>query len=146
MNLPKNPPFAFGSSVSLRLGHASVLTVHRTVIHCLGAASLLLARRALKWLQELKAWRKKTTKSFSVRCEKPFKVLSHALKTAKAVLGWVLRRKTLRDFLDAPTPFTHPFSRVAEDKRPLRISAHVVGVWIRVDEGKRPLQIFRTLR
>ena len=30
--------------------------------------------------------RKKTTKSFLVWCEKPFKVLSHAHKTAKAVL------------------------------------------------------------
>ena len=29
----------------------------------------------------------KDTESFSVRCEKPFKVLSHALKTAKAVLS-----------------------------------------------------------
>ena len=46
----KNPPgsYCIKTTVSLRLGHASVLTVHRTVIHCLGAATLPLARRALK--------------------------------------------------------------------------------------------------
>ena len=59
----------------------------------------------------LKAWRKKTTKSFSVRCEKPFKVLSHALKTAKAVLSWHGIAVT-EGFFGAPTHFTHPLSRV----------------------------------
>ncbi len=55
----------------------------------------------------LKAWRKKTTKSFSVRCEKPFKVLSHALKTARAVLSWLGVAET-EGFFGALTHFSHP--------------------------------------
>ncbi len=46
--IPKNPPgfYYIKTTVSLRLGHASVLAVHRTAIHYLGAATLPLARRA----------------------------------------------------------------------------------------------------
>ncbi len=39
-----NPSVAYGASVSLRLGHATALTVHRTVIHYRVAASLPFTR------------------------------------------------------------------------------------------------------
>ena len=36
----RTPSVSFADSVSLRLGHAHVLTTHRVIIHCARAASL----------------------------------------------------------------------------------------------------------